>query len=53
MAPRNARRDIFTMTNDHGLRVRFLSYGGIITETDVSGPSGGPDTRDHGSAFVR
>jgi hypothetical protein len=37
MAPRNARRDIFTMTNDHGLRVRFLSYGGIITETDVSG----------------
>src|SRR5271169_954907 len=27
--------DIFTMTNDHGLRVRFLSYGGIITEIDV------------------
>jgi aldose 1-epimerase len=24
--------EIFTMTNDHGLRVRFLSYGGVITE---------------------
>jgi aldose 1-epimerase len=24
--------DIYTMTNDHGLRVRFLSYGGVITE---------------------
>ena len=23
------------MTNDHGLRVRFLSYGGVITEIDV------------------
>src|ERR1700756_2299024 len=29
--------EIFTMTNDHGLRVRFLSYGGIITE--ISGPA--------------
>ena len=27
--------DIFTMTNDHGVRVRFLSYGGDITEIDV------------------
>jgi aldose 1-epimerase len=27
--------DIFTLSNDHGLRVRFLSYGGIITEIDV------------------
>jgi aldose 1-epimerase len=27
--------DVFTMTNDHGLSVRFLSYGGIITEIDV------------------
>ena len=27
--------DIFTMTNDHGLRLRFLSYGGIITEIEV------------------
>ena len=24
--------EIYTMTNDHGLRVRFLSYGGVITE---------------------
>jgi aldose 1-epimerase len=24
--------DLFTMTNDHGVRVRFLSYGGVITE---------------------
>ena len=24
--------DIYTMTNDHGMRVRFLSYGGVITE---------------------
>jgi aldose 1-epimerase len=23
--------DIYTLTNDHGLRVRFLSYGGVIT----------------------
>jgi aldose 1-epimerase len=35
--------DIFTMTNDHGLRVRFLSYGGIITEIDVPDRSGRPD----------
>jgi aldose 1-epimerase len=27
--------EIYTMTNDHGLRVRFLSYGGVITEIDV------------------
>src|SRR5271170_7943195 len=27
--------DIYTMTNDHGLRVRFLSYGGVITQIDV------------------
>ena len=32
--------DIFTMTNDHGLRVRFLSYGGIITEIDVPDRTG-------------
>jgi aldose 1-epimerase len=32
--------DIFTMTNDHGLRVRFLSYGGIITEIDAPDRSG-------------
>src|SRR6202007_1522872 len=34
--------DIFTMTNDHGLRVRFLSYGGIITELDVPDRTGRP-----------
>jgi aldose 1-epimerase len=27
--------EIFTMTNEHGLRVRFISYGGVITEIDV------------------
>src|SRR5215471_1247845 len=32
--------DVFTMTNDHGLRVRFLSYGGIITEINVPDRAG-------------
>ena len=32
--------DIFTMTNDHGLRLRFLSYGGVITEIDVPDRAG-------------
>jgi aldose 1-epimerase len=32
--------EIFTMTNDHGLRVRFLSLGGIITEIDAPDRSG-------------
>ena len=32
--------DIFTLSNDHGLRVRFLSYGGIITEIDVPDRAG-------------
>ena len=32
--------DIFTMTNDHGTRVRFLSYGGVITEIDVPDRAG-------------
>jgi aldose 1-epimerase len=35
--------DIFTMTNDHGMRVRFLSYGGIITEISVPDRTGRPD----------
>src|SRR5260370_18448349 len=35
--------DIFTMTNDHGLRVRFLSLGGVITEVDVPDRTGRPD----------
>jgi aldose 1-epimerase len=32
--------DIFTMTNVHGLRIRFTSYGGIITAIDVPDRSG-------------
>jgi aldose 1-epimerase len=35
--------DIFTMTNDHGLRVRFLNLGGVITEIDVPDRTGRPD----------
>src|ERR1700744_2592456 len=30
------------MTNDHGLRVRFLSLGGVITEIDVPDRAGWP-----------
>src|SRR5690348_8374393 len=36
--------DIFTMTNEHGLRVRFLSYGGVITEIDVLDRTGRLDS---------
>jgi aldose 1-epimerase len=32
--------DIYTMTNEHGLRVRFLSYGGVITEIEVPDRTG-------------
>src|ERR1700723_2563787 len=32
--------DIYTMTNDHGLRVRFLTWGGVITEIDVPDRTG-------------
>ena len=35
--------DIYTMTNDHGIRVRFLSYGGVITEIDVPDRAGRVD----------
>jgi aldose 1-epimerase len=35
--------DIFTMTNDHGLRMRFLSLGGVITEIDVPDRAGRVD----------
>ena len=35
--------EIYTMTNDHGLRVRFLSYGGVITEIDVADRTGRVD----------
>jgi aldose 1-epimerase len=32
--------ELFSLTNDHGLRVRFLSYGGIITEIEVPDRTG-------------
>ncbi len=32
--------DIYTMTNDHGLRVRFLSWGGVITDIEVPDRNG-------------
>jgi len=32
--------DIYTMKNDNGMVVKFLSYGGIITEMDVPDRSG-------------
>jgi hypothetical protein len=32
--------EIYTMTNEHGLRVRFLSYGGVITEIDAPDRTG-------------
>jgi aldose 1-epimerase len=32
--------ELYTMTNAHGLRVRFLSYGGVITEIDVPDRTG-------------
>ena len=32
--------EIFTMTNDHRLRVRFLSLGGVITEIDAPDRAG-------------
>jgi aldose 1-epimerase len=35
--------EIFTMTNEHGLHVRFLSYGGVITEIVVPDRAGHPD----------
>lgn len=35
--------DIYTMINDHGMRVRFLSYGGVITEIVVPDRTGRMD----------
>jgi aldose 1-epimerase len=32
--------DIFTMTNENGMRVRFLSYGGVITAIEVPDRAG-------------
>ena len=44
-APYGTTRDgqaveIYTMTNDHGLQVRFLSYAGVITEIHVPDRAG-------------
>jgi len=27
--------EIYTLTNDHGMEVRFLTYGGVVTEIDA------------------
>src|SRR5436190_6104539 len=45
--------DIFTMTNDHGLRVRFLSYGGVITVIDVPDRTGRGDNIVLGLRILR
>jgi aldose 1-epimerase len=45
--------DIFTMTNDHGLRVRFLSFGGVITEIDVPDRTGRLDNIVLGLRTIR
>ena len=41
------------MTNDHGLRVRFLSYGGVITEIVVPDRTGGLDNIGLGLRTLR
>src|SRR5215831_14936258 len=45
--------DIYTMTNDHGLRVRFLSYGGVITEIHVPDRTGRLDNITLGLRTLR
>jgi len=32
--------ELYTMTNDHGLVVKFISYGGVITEIDAPDRNG-------------
>ncbi|HUB48986.1 MAG TPA: aldose epimerase family protein [Acetobacteraceae bacterium] len=38
--------EIYTMTNDHGLVVKFISYGGVITQIDA------PDRTGHMANIV-
>jgi aldose 1-epimerase len=35
--------EIYTLSNDHGMRVRFLSYGGVITTIEVPDRTGRAD----------
>jgi len=35
--------DVYTMTNDHGMRVRFLSFGGTVIEISVHDRTGRVD----------
>ena len=35
--------DVYTMTNDHGMRVRFLSFGGTVIEISVPDRAGRVD----------
>jgi aldose 1-epimerase len=35
--------DVYTMTNDHGMRVRFLSFGGTVIEISVPDRTGRVD----------
>jgi aldose 1-epimerase len=57
-APYGATQDgqpveIYTMTNDHELRVRFLSYGGVITEIDAPDRGGRRDNIVLGLRILR
>src|SRR5215472_7498101 len=45
--------EIYTMTNDRGLRVRFLSYGGVITEIDTPDRKGRLDDIVLGLSNIR
>jgi aldose 1-epimerase len=38
--------ELYTMTNDHGLVIKFISYGGVITEIDA------PDRHGHKADIV-
>jgi aldose 1-epimerase len=45
--------EIYTMANDNGVRVRFLSYGGVITEIDVPDRAGRIDDVVLGLSNIR